>query len=160
MSFYYPKPRYAGENGEISAEYRRSGEQPDYADGPVSYHYLATNKSTKGEYGLYRVEFAANTAGPTTHFHRAMSEAFFILSGTMRLYDGRQWMDARAGDFLYVPPGGRHAFRNDSAQAASFLLLFAPGADREGYFENVSKLAHLTDEERTQFFHDHDSFFL
>ncbi len=47
--------------------------------------------------------------GPGPHFHRAMSEAFFVLSGTMKLYDGSiggDWIDGHPHDFLYVPPGG------------------------------------------------------
>jgi mannose-6-phosphate isomerase-like protein (cupin superfamily) len=38
--------------------------------------------------------------------YRGVSESFFVLSGTVRLYDGRQWTDARAGDYLFVPEGG------------------------------------------------------
>lgn len=60
-----------------------------------------------------------------------MSESFFILSGTMRLFDGRGWVDAASGDYLYVPVGGLHAFRNESGEPASMLmLLFVPGAPR------------------------------
>ncbi|WP_433172787.1 cupin domain-containing protein [Actinoallomurus sp. CA-150999] len=88
-----------------------------------------------------------------------MSESFFILSGTMRLFDGDHWIDANPGDFLYVPPGGLHAFRNESGAPTSLLMLFAPGADREGYFEGITELGDLNDEERARFFLEHDSFF-
>ena len=36
-----------------------------------------------------------------------------MLSGTVRLYDGNDWTDAGPGDFLFVPAGGIHAFRNE-----------------------------------------------
>jgi mannose-6-phosphate isomerase-like protein (cupin superfamily) len=55
-----------------------------------------------------------------------MSEAFFVLSGTVRLYDGNDWADGTQNDFLYVPPGGIHGFRNESDAPASLLMLFAP----------------------------------
>lgn len=32
-----------------------------------------------------------------------MSEAFYVLSGTVSLYNGTEWVDGHAGDFLYVP---------------------------------------------------------
>ncbi|WP_246366542.1 hypothetical protein [Nonomuraea rhodomycinica] len=67
--------------------------------------------------------------------------------------------EATAGDFLHVPVGGLHAFRDDSGEAASILMLFAPGAPREGYFEGITALAGLTDEERARFFVEHDSYF-
>jgi hypothetical protein len=77
----------------------------------------------------------------------------------MRLFDGERWIDAASGDFLYVPAGGLHAFRNESGEPASMLMLFAPGADREGYFEGISGLASLGDEERKEFFIRHDNHF-
>jgi mannose-6-phosphate isomerase-like protein (cupin superfamily) len=78
----------------------------------VEYHYLANQQATGGDDGLYRVDIGPSDGGPGPHFHRAMSEAFFVLSGTMKLYNGSDWIDGRQGDFLYVPPGGVHGFRN------------------------------------------------
>lgn len=92
-----------------------------------SFRYLATTATTDGEFGLYRVDMKPAAGGPSTHFHRTISESFFILSGTLLLFDGARWIDATAGDFLYVPVGGLHAFRNDADEPASMLLLFAPG---------------------------------
>ncbi len=100
----------------------------------------------------------AKAGGPATHFHRGISETFFVLDGTLRLHDGDRWVDATKGDFLYVPTGGLHAFRNDSDEPTSFLILFAPGAPREECFEKVSTVATMTDEERTAFFVKHDAY--
>ncbi|GAA2390095.1 cupin domain-containing protein [Nonomuraea africana] len=167
----YPDPRYFGSDGEVNAVFRPATTAPDFVSTPVtssgptvgrgtSYHYLSTTASTGGEYGLYRVDMGPEFGGPSTHFHKAMSESFFILSGTMRLFDGAHWVDATAGDYLYVPVGGLHAFRNESGEPASMLMLFAPGAPREEYFEGITRLAELDDEERAEFFLRHDSFFL
>jgi uncharacterized RmlC-like cupin family protein len=59
-----------------------------------------------------------------------MSESFFVVSGTVQLFNGERWIDATPGDFLHVPEGGVHGFRNDSPAPASMLILFAPGAPR------------------------------
>jgi len=96
--------------------------------------------------------------GPAEHFHRSISESFFVLDGTVRIYDGEQWTDATAGDFLYVPQGGLHAFRNDSEEPASMLLLFTPGAPREEYFEKVGKVSDWPEKERAEFFFKHDTY--
>jgi mannose-6-phosphate isomerase-like protein (cupin superfamily) len=77
-------------------------------------------------------------SGPDPHFHKTISESFYVLSGTVRLYDGTQWIDATPGDFLFVPEGGIHAFRNESGEPATMLILFAPGAPREDYFETLA----------------------
>ena len=95
-------------------------------------------EATGGDYGLYRVDIAPNGGGAIPHFHRTMSEAFFVLSGTVKLYDGNEWIDGTQNDFLYVPPGGIHAFRNESDEPTSLLMLFAPGAPREHYFEGIA----------------------
>jgi mannose-6-phosphate isomerase-like protein (cupin superfamily) len=167
----YPHPRYLGATGEINATFRPASTPPDFVSTPVAtsgptvgtgtaYHYLATTASSDGDFGLYRVDMGPEFGGPTTHFHRTMSESFFVLSGTLRLFDGKRWIDGTAGDFLYVPPGGLHAFRNESGEPVSMLMLFTPGAPREAYFEGITELAGLTDEQRAEFFVRHDSYFV
>src|SRR5689334_22128819 len=131
----YPEARYRGDTGEITATYRRAGRRPDLVIGSdTAVSYLATGASTRGQFGLYRWEAQPHTKGPNPHFHKTMSESFFVLSGIIRLFDGARWIDATAGDFLFVPEGGIHAFNNESDEPAAMLLLFAPGAPREGYF--------------------------
>jgi len=157
----YSEPRYLGDKGEISATYRSADHDPELTYGPISSaHYLATGASTNGQFGLYRWDVGPDQSGPEKHFHRSISESFFILSGTVRIYDGRQWVDTRPGDFVHVPEGGIHAFRNESGEPASMLLHFAPGAPREGYFEGLIHLAGKTEEERAAFFLRHDTFWL
>ena len=88
-----------------------------------------------------------------------MSE-FFVLSGTIKLYDGTDRIDGHPNDFLHVPPGGMHGFRNEADEPASILMLFAPGAPREHYFEGMTQLHTLTDEARREWFIKNDNFFL
>ena len=60
-----------------------------------------------------------------------------------------------------MPEGGIHAFRNESGEPASMLILFAPGAPREDYFETLARVAEglvLSDEEKTAFYLRHDTF--
>jgi mannose-6-phosphate isomerase-like protein (cupin superfamily) len=157
----YPPPRYTEDKPEVSAWLKRADSPADYqSPAGVSYHYLANQRATDGDYGLYRVDTAPAAGGPGPHFHRAMSEAFFVLSGTMRLYDGTDWVDGHQGDFLYVPPGGVHGFRNEADAPASILMLFAPGAPREAYFEGFSALADMTDDERREWFIRHDNYWV
>jgi mannose-6-phosphate isomerase-like protein (cupin superfamily) len=156
----YPPPRYAGENGEVSATLRRADQPPDHEAWGIRYSYLASRQSTGGDFGLYRVDLAPAAGGPGPHFHRTISESFFVLSGRMRLHDGRDWVDGRPGDYLYVPPGGVHGFRNEADEPASILMLFTPGAPREFYFEGLASLGEMTDEQRREFFDGNDNFFV
>jgi mannose-6-phosphate isomerase-like protein (cupin superfamily) len=156
----YPPPRYTRDEPEVSATLRRADTPADYESFGVSYHYLANQQKTGGDYGLYRVDIGPAGGGPGPHFHRAVSEAFFVLSGTLKLYDGRDWIDGTPGDFLYVPPGGVHGFRNEADEPTSTLMMFAPGAPREAYFEGFAHLADMTDEERREWFIKNDNYFL
>lgn len=159
----YPPQRYFGEHGEHSGVYRSAAQEPDlvYRSG-TDVHYLATGGTTGGAYGLYRWEMGPNPSGPSAHFHRTMTESFYVLSGTIRLYDGVRWVDGRPGDFLFVPEGGVHAFRNESGEPASMLILFTPGAPREAYFEELADIAAtgrtLTPEEWTELYRRHDQY--
>lgn len=44
-------------------------------------------------------------------------------------------------------------------RAHSILMLFAPGAPREHYFEGMAKLGDLTDDEHRKWFIKNDNFF-
>jgi mannose-6-phosphate isomerase-like protein (cupin superfamily) len=159
----YPQDLYLGESGEVSATYRPAGQPPDLTIGPITAtSYLATGASTHGQFGLYRWDMGPQPAGPAAHFHRTISESFFILAGLVRIFDGAKWIDAAAGDFVYVPEGGIHAFRNESGAPASMLLLFAPGAPREPYFETLAEAAAtgraLSGEELARLYRDHDTY--
>jgi len=157
----YPPTRYAGD-GEVSATYRPADAAPDLALSTTAVHYLATGGETGGDFGLYRWEMAAAPGGPAPHFHRSISESFYVLTGTVRLYDGRAWHDSRPGDFHFVPPGGIHAFGNESGEPASMLLLFTPGAPREAYFEGLAEIVasgrQLGPQEWTDFYREHDQY--
>jgi mannose-6-phosphate isomerase-like protein (cupin superfamily) len=158
----YPPPRYTGDTGEVSATLRRRDHPPELRQttgGAV--HYLATGASTAGEFGLYRWDFGTGRTGPDPHFHRTISESFFVLSGVVTVYDGRHWVEANPGDYLFVPEGGLHGFKNESGREASMLILFAPGAPREEYFETlveIGKGRQLSPAELADFYLRHDTY--
>ena len=81
-----------------------------------------------------------------------------MLSGEVRLYDGREWVTARSGDFLYVPEGGIHGFRGGGG--AAMLLMFAPGGPREDYFETLARGEQMTEAERAAFMQRHDTYWV
>jgi mannose-6-phosphate isomerase-like protein (cupin superfamily) len=156
----YPDPVYTGEPGLANATLRRAGHEPEirYRSGGAA-HYLATGEQTNGKFGLYRWEMSATPGGPGPHFHRTITESFYVLSGTVKLFDGRDWVDGQPGDFLFVPEGGLHGFRNDDGPA-TMLILFAPGAPREDYFETLARVGEgltMTDEEKADFYLRHDN---
>lgn len=160
----YPPDRYTDADGEVNASLRRADAPAELTLGAGgAAHYLATGATTGGAIGLYRWEMGPDPTGPGPHFHRGITESFYVLGGTVRLYDGERWLDGSAGDFLHVPEGGIHGFRNESGEPASMLLLFTPGAPREEYFETLADAARrdaMTPEGWTEFFLRHDTFWV
>ncbi|THV21759.1 cupin domain-containing protein [Glycomyces paridis] len=157
----YPEPKYFGDHGEMNAQFRPAGAAPDltYPNGGTA-GYLATGATTNGQFGLYQWNMSGARSGPDPHFHRTISESFYILSGSIRIYNGAKWVDHVPGDFVHVPEGGVHGFRNESGEPASMLLMFHPGAPREDYFEGLLTIGDMTDEERKAFFALHDNFWI
>jgi mannose-6-phosphate isomerase-like protein (cupin superfamily) len=161
---WYPDPVYLGETGEASATVRRADAPAElvYPNGTRS-SYLATRPLTGGLFGIYRWDMNGERTGPGPHFHRTMTESFFVLAGTIRIYDGHEWIDARSTDFVHVPEGGIHGFRNESGEPASMLIHFAPGAERESYFEGNAAFAREGRPDAdalADFFRAHDNIFL
>jgi mannose-6-phosphate isomerase-like protein (cupin superfamily) len=154
---------YAGDRGERSGRLVGAGDarRIEFRSGTVG-RLVAPGSATEGRYGLFRWDMPARSGGADPHFHRTFSEAFFVVAGTVALYDGASWIEANVGDFLYVPEGGIHGFRNDADDAASMLILFAPGAPRERYFEELAEIGWsgrtMTDDERAAFLERHDQY--
>jgi mannose-6-phosphate isomerase-like protein (cupin superfamily) len=159
----YPDPAYYGD-GDVSATIRRADQSPELPNRTGACSYLATGASTNGQFGLYRWDMGPEPSGPGPHFHRTISESFFVLSGIVRIYDGSTWVETHAGDFAFVPEGGVHAFRNESGADASMLILFAPGAPREGYFEGLVEFGKRSEKPSPQEWDDfmryHDTYWV
>jgi len=148
MSFLgsYPPVVYTGDSGEASAWIRRNDTPPDlnYANGGTC-EYLVRGDQSRGNLGVYRWTFGEGESGPGPHFHRTITESFYVLEGTVTIY-------------LYVPEGGIHGFKGGGR--AQMLLSFAPGGPREDYFETLASGREMSDEERAGFMFRHDNYWV
>ncbi len=158
----YPPVRYAAASPALSARHVTADAPADLVTPTASIRYLAGARHGDAELGVFRWSMGERRSGPDPHFHRTMSESFFVLSGQVRIYDGRRWLDCPPGDFVHVPPGGVHGFRNESGAPADLLILFAPGAPREGYFEELAEISssgrQLDDVEWVELWARHDQY--
>ena len=100
----YPEPKYFG-TGEFTARFRRADTAPELPRPGGAASYLATGATTDGRFGLYRWDMGPEPGGANAHYHRRFSESFFVLTGTVKLYDGTGWFDALQG----VISGGESA---------------------------------------------------
>jgi quercetin dioxygenase-like cupin family protein len=146
--------------GAVNARLVPAAAVPTLMVGSTRAGFVARGSETDGRFGLFRWEMPARASGAQPHFHRAFSESFYVLAGSVLLFDGRGWSPATPGDFLFVPDGGIHGFRNAADEPASMLILFTPGAPRERYFEelaeNIASGQVLEGQELAAFYARHD----
>ena len=152
---------FSSDQGELSATLRTAADVETLDTSGVSMRFVATADLTRGEFGLFLREMAPHAGGPEPHFHRTFSESFYVLEGTVKFFDGEMWVDGTAGDFLYVPRGGIHAFRNESDAPAKMVMVFTPGS-REQFFREAAEIREsgreLTPQEWTEFYARHDQY--
>jgi mannose-6-phosphate isomerase-like protein (cupin superfamily) len=104
--------------------------------------FVATGAQTRGDFGLFEMTMPPGGKGPDPHLHRTFSESFHVLEGALDVLTGDEWTTAYAGDLVYVPRSGVHAFRAAGPDVgARFLILFTPGIKREDYFEGLLELS-------------------
>jgi quercetin dioxygenase-like cupin family protein len=104
--------------------------------------FVATGAQTRGDFGLFEMTLPPGGKGPGPHLHRTFSESFHVLEGALDVLTGDEWTTACAGDLVYVPRSGVHAFRAAGPDVgARFLILLTPGIKREDYFEGLLELS-------------------
>ena len=130
--------------------------------GTTTARFVATGSVTNGHFGLFEWNMSAAVGGASPHYHRTFTESFYVLSGSVKLFDGATWVPGSAGDFLFVPERGIHGFRNESGEPASMLILFSPGPPREEYFRELAEIRAsgrtLSDDEWTDVYSRHDQY--
>lgn len=67
--------------------------------------------------------------------HTREDEAFYLLDGVLEVTAGEKTTVVRTGDFVYLPRGTAHWFRNPGVNAARALILATPGGFEEFFTE-------------------------
>jgi quercetin dioxygenase-like cupin family protein len=150
-------------HAEANATLVESGTAAQVQVGPTSLAtFVAPGRLTAGRFGLFRYDMAPQAGGASPHLHTGFSESFYVLAGSVTLYDGRSWVPASPGSFLHVPEHGVHGFRNDTSENTSMLLLFAPGTPREAFFSELAEIVasgrQLSEAELAAFYQRHDQY--
>jgi quercetin dioxygenase-like cupin family protein len=125
------------EHGELL--HRASGTGRAYWGPGDVYVFLVTGEESGGSY--FAMEALVPTGGgPPLHIHRNEDETFYVLEGQVTFRLGDETVLAGPGDFVNVPRGTVHCFRNDGSDAARIVLTFTP-AGIEKFFEETLERA-------------------
>ena len=87
---------YVGDAGEVSARVLPVAEHPSR---PGVGSIVATGTQTDGDFGRFRAEFRPGT-DVAAHFHRTFSESFYVLIGSLDVFDGARTAGDAEGESL------------------------------------------------------------
>ena len=75
--------------------------------------------------------------GPPPHIHYLQEEAHYVLEGTFSFLNGNEWIEARAGSFIWIPRGVRHTFRKTGSQPGQLFSTNTLPEAHERWFRYV-----------------------
>lgn len=99
------------------------------------YSLLATGKETNNAFFQFEA-IVPKGGGPPPHVHSREDESFYVVSGSLEILLGDKTYQAKRGDFVYIPRGTVHRFKNVGGDMAVQLVTFVP-AGIEGFFQEV-----------------------
>lgn len=94
------------------------------------YTVKAGATQTDGRFGFLEASVPPG-GGPEPHAHNDQAETFYLLFGELEFLDGDRTFTAVAGDFVHVPRGIRHRFKNKTAHTVRMIFMFTPGGPEE-----------------------------
>ena len=116
-------------------KYVPAGTGPAYWGPGDEVTFLITGEETDG--AVFMAELSIPPAGgPPPHIHHREDESFYIRQGTLAIRVGDRTVHASPGDFVHVPRGTVHSFKNTGNGFAKMLVTFTP-AGMEKFFEEA-----------------------
>lgn len=100
---------------------------------------LVRGRQTGGVYSISEVKSFPQT-GPPPHIHLREDEDFYVLEGEFSFLLGGETIRAVAGDFVHVPKGTVHTYRNVGTAPARHLVVLTPGGFEE-FFDAIARPA-------------------
>ena len=98
------------------------------------FTYLVTGAESAGSYFTLIVDVGPE-AGPPPHIHHLEEEQFYVLEGQLTYSVGDQTFQVNTGDFIHIPRGTVHSFKN-GPKPSRLLATFSP-AGIDGFFREV-----------------------
>ena len=103
-----------------------------FEDGDDRGRVVISGDDTNGAYSVmeWRVAPVHAASGSKEdygiHLHRECEETFIVKSGSLKFLLGSQLVVLNEGDFVRVPKGVRHGYRNVSGEAVDLVVSFLP----------------------------------
>lgn len=129
----------AEKTASLEVIHRPAGQGPTIWFGDAVYTFKSTSKNTNGSLTLAEASVPPGS-GPPPHIHPDRDESFVILGGEIEFLNGTDTFLAGEGDYVFVPRGTRHRFRNVGLHVARLIFMFTPGG-MEDFFTEIGQPA-------------------
>lgn len=124
------------------AEERKTGEPKVVGDGDgtkvwamgVLVTVKVKSEDTGGAYSVFE-DMIPPGAGPVPHTHTKEDETIFVIEGKLRAWLGGKQYDVATGDFVHMPRGVQHYFKNVSDKPTRLLLSYTPGGFEQWFLD-------------------------
>lgn len=102
------------------------------------FSFLANSADTNNQFAVMEV-LGRQGFEPPPHTHSRDDEAFYILEGEIEFHIGDQFIQAKAGSFVFAPRGIMHRFQFKTPQIR--MLVISTPAGLEAGFRQLSEPA-------------------
>jgi mannose-6-phosphate isomerase-like protein (cupin superfamily) len=123
--------------------HRRHAEGASYWGPGDLYTWLVTGEESDGAY-FSMLAIVPPQGGPPPHTHANEDETFYVLDGTPTFRLADEIVVAGPGDFINVPKGVIHNFRNLSDEPLRMILTFTPAGIEKFFEETLERAFDLT----------------
>ena len=103
---------------------------PSYWGPGDRYTFLVTGEESGGAYFVMEA-WVPPGGGPGPHIHTREDETFYVMEGEVEFLLGDETIVASAGDYVNVPRGIVHRFRNAGTETARLVITFTPAGIEE-----------------------------
>jgi len=113
---------------------------------------MVSADDTSGAMGCFESRDAPGL-GAALHAHSIAAELFYVVDGAYEFFVDGTWHDAKAGTFVFVPPGVAHGFRS-GPDGGRKIGVFVPGGTEMQFVERLAiknEGRHLTDNDISAF---------
>ena len=107
--------------------------------GAAGARVLGPAEASGGAFSVTETTVPPGFPGPPRHAHERLTDAFYVLGGTLTVHVGGVAHELEPGSYVSVPPGVVHTFSNRSSAPARFLNINSPGG-WERYLRDIARL--------------------
>jgi quercetin dioxygenase-like cupin family protein len=104
-----------------------------------TYTVVATAQRTAGALSVVDTVVPPGN-GPPVHAHEDADESFYVIGGRTWMRAGGRELSLEQGDYVFVPRGTPHTFKNSTDEPCRIILIYTPGG-MDQFFTDIGRPA-------------------